>query len=173
MPWLRVSKYNPELRDAAGRYIRDEWTSVSDIGRRYRDEPLTTEQYLRTEDAYVEAVLALMRLAGVASLRIRIVERTVSTGSKADRLPLEPWCLPTDFNAGDEVSSGNLQSLIRLCLRERMWCDLSAGRRLRLIFADDYYILARLPTERMAKLDRLPLPAGIFAERIERPLLGA
>ncbi len=30
----RVTKYNPTFRDENGTYIKDEWTSFSDIGKK-------------------------------------------------------------------------------------------------------------------------------------------
>ena len=33
--YYRITKYNPEFRDEEGRYILDEWTSVTDIGKEF------------------------------------------------------------------------------------------------------------------------------------------
>jgi hypothetical protein len=46
---IRVSKYNPKLRDKAGKFIGSDWTSISDI-----DEKIfTVEEYLNVENEYV------------------------------------------------------------------------------------------------------------------------
>jgi nucleoside-triphosphatase len=49
----RVTKYDPAFRDRAGRYLREEWTSVGDIGRSFGGVVLTREEYRRVEVAHV------------------------------------------------------------------------------------------------------------------------
>ena len=66
----RLSKYNPAQRDARGRYLSDDWTSVSDIGGTYGGQLLTPARYLETETAYVESILVLMREFDLQSLGV-------------------------------------------------------------------------------------------------------
>src|SRR5262245_6416722 len=70
----RVTKYDPAFRDSTGAYVRDEWTSFSDIGRAFSGVVLTEADYQRAEDAYVTAAVAFLREAGVASVTVAGLE---------------------------------------------------------------------------------------------------
>lgn len=37
----RITKYDPQYRDEQGIYIREDWTSYSDIGKTYNGKLLT------------------------------------------------------------------------------------------------------------------------------------
>jgi hypothetical protein len=50
----RITKYNPAYRDNAGCYLKDEWTSISDIGNIYDREVITYETSKKVEDADVQ-----------------------------------------------------------------------------------------------------------------------
>jgi hypothetical protein len=43
----RVTKYDPENRDAEGNYLIDEWTSFSDVGRTFSGKELTEQEYFQ------------------------------------------------------------------------------------------------------------------------------
>ena len=47
----RITKYDSANR-VAERYVVDDWTSFSDIGKRFNNVELTYEKYLKTETAY-------------------------------------------------------------------------------------------------------------------------
>lgn len=63
---FRVTKYDPAHRDRHGAYTRDDWISVSDIGRAFAGVVLTETEYRRVEDAYTTAAVAFLREAGGA-----------------------------------------------------------------------------------------------------------
>ena len=71
---FRVTKYDPVYRDREGVYMRDEWTSVGDIGRAFGSSVLTESEYRRVEAAYVTAAVAFLREAGVLSLAVAGLE---------------------------------------------------------------------------------------------------
>ena len=54
---FRVTKYDPAHRDARGVFTREEWTSVSDIGRRFEAGVLGEAEYRRVEGAYATAAI--------------------------------------------------------------------------------------------------------------------
>jgi hypothetical protein len=47
----RVTKYKPDFRDERGAYLRDEWTSLSEVGKSFGGVKLTFEEYRKIEDA--------------------------------------------------------------------------------------------------------------------------
>ena len=64
-----IVKYQPQYyKDRV--YTKNEWISVSDIGRSFDGEVLTKEEYLRVESAYVDTVKELLEVSGVKFLTI-------------------------------------------------------------------------------------------------------
>jgi hypothetical protein len=108
----RVTKYDPAYRDASGTYTRDEWTSVTDIGRSFQGVVLTREDYQRAEDAYVTTALAFLRETAVSSLAVAGLESHSGESSLTDGALLE-------LDQADAV--------IRQLLREEFWCRLEAA----------------------------------------------
>lgn len=53
MKTYRITKYNPKNREKDGVYSKDEWTSISDIGKSFGDYKLTASDYLKVEDQYL------------------------------------------------------------------------------------------------------------------------
>lgn len=51
----RITKYNPAYRDKKGTYTKEEWTSVSDIGKKYASS-FTAREYIKTENLYIDAI---------------------------------------------------------------------------------------------------------------------
>jgi hypothetical protein len=104
----RITKYDPAFRDS-GRYTRDEWTSVSDVGRSFGGMVLVREEYNRVEDAYVAAALAFLDEACVPALTVAGLEERRGRSSIAD---------------GDQLDPTQLAEALRQLLREELWCRL-------------------------------------------------
>jgi hypothetical protein len=143
MNWYRISKYNPEFRDETGRYLRDEWTSVSDIGQSFDGIALDPPTYLATEMAYVCSVREFMVDAGVTSLRVASLE------PPPDLDPLWEYGLPDgkelaplarELRDGTELDGTKLDQVLRLELREVLWCRLESPGRFVVNTGHDYYL---------------------------------
>lgn len=140
MMQFRVTKYSPTYRDERGRYLRNDWTSVSDIGKTFDADILTVDKYLVTENAYIDAVKVAMESVGVDRLAVSRLEKyrdlddllfplrsdiSVQVGSIHNRM----------------VASGKaLEDIIRLCLREIIWCKLRGKKGFFVHFGYDYYM---------------------------------
>ena len=161
--WYRVSKYDPAFRDETGRYLRDEWTSVSDMGRSFDGVTLDPPTYLAIETAYVRSVREFMIDAGVTSLRVTYLE------PPSDLDPLWEFGLPDgeelaplarELREGAELGGAKLDRLLRLELREVLWCQLERPGRFVVNTGHDYYlhIGTAAPSERaIAKTHELGL----------------
>src|SRR6476661_2747161 len=113
MAQFRVTKYNPAFRRADnGAYMRDDWTSVSDIGGTFADGVLTREEYERVEGLYVEAIMGFVALAHVDTLRVAALEFYG---------PDDPTEGSTDIPV---VPDDRLRSIIVANLRETIWMML-------------------------------------------------
>ncbi|HEX6673916.1 MAG TPA: hypothetical protein VF486_02670, partial [Actinomycetes bacterium] len=143
MDWYRICKYDPAFRDGTGAYQRDEWTSVSDIGRTFDGVTLDASTYLATETAYVRAIREFMTDAGVTMLRVAALE------PPPDLDPLVKYQLPDaeplarlahEIRDGMELSGTELDLACRLNLREVLWCRLEQPARLVVETSYDYYL---------------------------------
>jgi hypothetical protein len=143
MDWYRICKYDPAFRDESGAYQRDEWTSVSDIGRSFGGVTLHASTYLATETAYVRAMREFMADAGVTTLRVSALE------PPPDLDPLVEYELPDaealarlarEIREGMELSGVALDQACRLNLREVLWCRLEQRGRLVVKTGYDYYM---------------------------------
>src|SRR5690349_6383481 len=70
MVGFRVTKYDPYLRSPNGVYSRNEWTSVSDVGRAYDGRVVSCSDYLRVETSYVLAVRGFLEASQLHTLRV-------------------------------------------------------------------------------------------------------
>lgn len=133
MQQWRVSKYDPAHRDSRGWYLKDEWTSVSDIGRTFADGVLTLESYLEAESRYLTFVHRLMNALSVPHMMVRRAGRHRSESRVGPGLPLR-------LRNKDVLSRPQVIEAIRDSLRDRFWCQLVYKRRLWMEVGFDFYL---------------------------------
>lgn len=171
---LRITKYSPALRDLYGRYTRDEWTSVSDVGRDFGQGVVTLEEYLTIENQYVSVVEQLMQIAGITELCITDLE--CKTGNfigiptalreecqndlKLIRSNLKP------IQIGKTLDLELIPKVVRLCLREVIWCRLIGQHNFYVHFGYDYYMYAGFDGE-MDEIQNISTP--LFIEQFISP----
>ncbi len=107
---IRVTKSDPAYRDRRGAYLRDEWTSVSDIGRAFAGVVLTEADHQRVEDAYATAAVAFLQEVGLTSLAVAGLENHAA--------------LPLPFVDGLQLGLAEVGEVVRRVLREEFWCRL-------------------------------------------------
>lgn len=152
MNTYRVTKYDPQYRDG-GKYLRDEWTDYSDIGKTFRGEVLTESEYLTTEQNYIHCIIELLQTAGVQSLCIEDLEI---------HQPI-PWknkqCLSAEKSA----------DIIRDCLRNKCWCRLTEENQAAYVhFGYDYYTYAGIDLSHKA-VEEICKKYALFGEVTESP----
>lgn len=143
----RVSKYNPIFRNEKGIYTKDEWTSYSDIGKRYGQMYLKKEDYLLMENKYCEAIYDILINNNIHKLKIDKLERYLSfeeiecsLRSKGLEIFDEDQKMLTSLENGKNISIDSLDKYLRLILRESFWCEfISNNPFLKLVFGYDYY----------------------------------
>ena len=74
MHHLRFSKYDIKYRNELGHYLRDDWTSISDVGKVCEDELLTMEEYERVERNYLDALLDIIQTIGISHITIAHID---------------------------------------------------------------------------------------------------
>lgn len=165
---FRTTKYDPKLRSPNGAYARDEWTSVTDVGRVYLGRAVELSDYRSVEEAYVETARRFLAQSQIRCLRIMDLE------SKIDNCDLLPSALVEETRAQlDAVEDGrvicdeHLEWVIRLVLREVIWCRLESEKEgFYIHFGYDYYMY--IGSSRM-RSHPPTLPRGMFAELFESP----
>jgi hypothetical protein len=150
---FRVTKFDPAHRDRCGAYTRDEWTSVSDIGRVFAGVVLTEAEYWRVEDAYATAAVTFLREAGVPSLAVAGLENHAA--------------VPLPFAEGSPLGLGEVDDVVRRVLREEFWCRLE-GAEAFVHLGYDYNMYVGVP-RRCPGAEALVLQLGLFVEPFRSP----
>lgn len=154
---FRLSKYDPAARDAHGAYLREDWTSISDVGRRFDGQTLSLEAYLQVEDSYLDVLTLFLEEAGITSLTIEGLETpAVEDGATV------PWC------EGEAVSGAALRDLWRRVLRQEVWCKFRHPSGFFLHFGDDLYAYVGTPRPSPQALARATA-RGLFVEAMPSP----
>ena len=151
----RITKYDPSFRDAGGRYTRDEWIMVGQIGQSFGGVVLTREDYQRVEDAYVAVALGFLGESGIASLTVKGLEN-----SRARLIP---------FGEGSALGLEQVAEVIRRLLREELWCRLQGDEGF-IHVGWDYYMYVGVPCP-CPKSQQLARRSGLFVEELRSPYL--
>lgn len=155
MHHYRVTKYNPDHRDATGAYVRDDWTSFGDIGRAFHGITLSRDEYLRVESAYVGVAMTFLEEDRSPDLHV------VGLEIRGDK--------PTAPTEGSVVSRQDLVKVCRSILREKFWCRLESGSRY-LHFGWDYYMYVGVVSDCMQAVAKAK-SLGLFVESFDSPYM--
>lgn len=169
----RITKYDPALRDARGAYLPDEWTSCTDIGRKYTGKKLTAQEYLATENAYIDAIRIIAQHNGCTGFCARQLERLFSVWEvswEMKRLGLalskEETELYRSVDTARTYTTEEALILARMILRELFWATLCDGQgRLSFTFGYDYYLYADCPTLPDEVIRQIE-SSGLFVENL-------
>lgn len=134
----RITKYNSAYRDENGSYIADEWTSFSDIGKNFESGKLTFDDYIKIEDAYIQAITYFMDCLGIETLQITDLEIGAKPSGNQFYSP-EMMHVLDSLSDGKKVAKEQVGIIVRLVLRENIWCKLAA-ESMYVHFGYDYYM---------------------------------
>jgi hypothetical protein len=152
----RVTKYNPAFRDQSGAYTKDEWTFFGQIGQTFSGVPLTSDEYERVEQAYVQTALSFVRESGVRSLRIVGLENSQKQ--------------PLDLQNDSVLALDRIGEIIRRILRDELWCRLEGDGGC-IHFGWDYYMYIGVPHPCPAA-QALAVELGLYVEEFASHCLG-
>lgn len=142
MSTLRISKYDPDLRSSTGIFLGNEWTSVADIGESFSNGVLSIDDYKNVESGYVNAVLEAMDDCELSSLTIVELEKTGDVESLPFEIEPELRAVHSSLANGQAVKKESIAGIIRLALRELIWCKLVGDEEFYIHFGHDYYMYA-------------------------------
>lgn len=142
-----IVKYNPAFYNEDGVYCKDEWTSVSDIGKSFNGKVLTQEEYFAVENNYVDAVCDILQVVGADSLTIEYIEKQdewIEEQMANSKIPEQDFqLLPNakSLKQGQIMSVNEFRNVVRLCLREYIYAIFSSRvYNLKIKFGYDYYM---------------------------------
>ena len=124
----RVTRYDPALRNKRGNYPFGDWCYFSDVGQVFNGEELTFQRYLAWETAYANAAVAFLADAGLDALQIEYLENKNIKNIDVEQYQ-DIMLSPSSLCTGMLVTKDNLADVVRLNLREVIWCKLETGHR--------------------------------------------
>lgn len=148
----RITKYNPQYR-LNGVYCKDEWTSMSDIGKKFEDSMLQPEEYLDVENRYIQCCMDVMKAAGIKKLSVSNPE-----------IYYNKVVLPKTV-----CEEGEMREIIKWCLREMCWAKLKS-KHFFIHFGYDYYMYigTELPITTVLNIAQ---SCSLFCESMHSPYL--
>ena len=149
----RITKYNPEFRNLSGAYLRDDWTSSADIGKRFDGVLLTSDRYRIVESAYLKVASAFLAEAGISQLKVVGLENQPPFKSAPEE--------------GAVVSLDEVPTILQSLLREEFWCKLEGSTSF-LHVGYDYYMYVGVPKV-CVNSSALARTLGLFVETFQSP----
>jgi len=150
----RVTKYNPEIRGQSGAYTKVEWTFFRQIGQTFSGVLLTSDEYERVEEAYIQAALSFLRESGLLSMSVAGLEN--------------PRTQPLDFQNDSVLPLDRIGEIIRRILREEFWCRLERSEGF-IHFGWDYYMYVGVPHP-CPTAEARAAELGLYVEEFASPI---
>ncbi|WP_409305747.1 hypothetical protein [Peribacillus sp. SCS-155] len=109
---------------------QDEWTSYADIGSN-----VSEEEYLTTEENYINAIISFMNEMNLDKMYLNALKLNSDEVEKqnASRVMAKVWL-------GKRVSKQEIKEVVKLTLREAIWCKLSYKKEFFIHFGYDNYM---------------------------------
>lgn len=137
-----ISKYRPQFYDSQSCYTRNEWTSISDIGKSFDDGVLTTNEYLETEKHYINTAIELARISGCSYLTVDYLEgKHIVQNVKGYQLNYNLLETARKMRQGLKIRLSDCVDYLRLCLRECCYaCFSNHSHNFYIDFGYEYYM---------------------------------
>ena len=157
----RVTKYDPLNRDAEGSYLIDEeWTCFSEVGTKVR-----IEEYRITEQNYLNAISSFMAEMDLNRLYVTDLEQSSEEvkSQKATKFLSKIWI-------GKAITVQEVQELVKLTLRNVIWCKIGIKNQFFVHFGYDYYMYIGTHRDCTKARDAVTR-SGLFVEAFTSPYL--
>ena len=150
----RVAKYDPRYRDAKGFYTRDEWTSVSDVGKVYDGVEFTWDAYLQTEDRYVNVAQYVIGALNLSQVFLKEFELVADNYEPISQLECDP---------------STALCVLRNVLRENCWCKFDLDGQGYIHVGYEYYMYVGC-VSRVELCAEFVKSHGLFLEEMRSPM---
>ena len=137
---FRITKYNLKKRDKQDRYLVNDWTSISDLFKKYKYED-AVKIYKDVEDKFIEVYTSIFSENKIEKMIINSLALYLDD-EDADYIEKRSF----DLNLNDlswltdksEISGKQIEDVLKLLLRGLIWCKLD-WEIVYLHYGDDYY----------------------------------
>lgn len=142
----RITKYNPKFRTLEGAYTLDEWTSISDIGISFNNKVFTKDNYLETENVYLNTIYFILKDHNSSGTVIKKLEKDYSLMNEIPKLAETDYSINIEkfINSVENnqiLDIENTLTISKLILREVLWCELEdIEQNFTISFGYDYYL---------------------------------
>lgn len=147
MKKYNISKYNPELKDRDGKYLKDDWTAISDIGKIFDGKKLSSEDYLEIESNYIKAIYEILDFYKLKSLDVQDVQKSFRHDRFIEIINERKVVYDEDllnfYNNLESIKILEHQEIglfCRLLLREDIGAKIFYPRKLKIFVCYDYLI---------------------------------
>jgi hypothetical protein len=167
----RITKYDPTNR-INGVYEKNEWTSISEVGKVFSAEKFLLGHYLETESLYITAINLIMNENKLNTIQVMDLEKYNFDEEKAEFNSIYTDEMKSVYNNvrnGDYISVYELELLSQLILREKIWCKFQSSEMF-VHFGFDYYMYIGSIKECNDSLIKIR-SSGLFVENFESPYL--
>ncbi len=152
MNTFRVSKYDNQFRHN-GIYQKNEWTSISDIGRLFDGVEFSVIEYERTENNYLKFITKICGQLGVNRMQI---------------VGYEDYLKLCSYHEGQILETvSEICNVAKDCLRENCWCKL-VSPKLCIQFGYEYYLYVSSSLE-LETMNRIVQDFHLFVENTDSP----
>lgn len=165
----RITKYSPEFRSGSGAYLKNDWTSYSDIGKIFNGDILTHLQYEEVERHYIDFLTQLMTtIISAQQIELREIyfySEREDLINKNDKALVHTWDL-IKLNQDNKYDIADLESIAKLVLREYLDVEIVViGEVYSCVvrFGSDLYMYINSNIDNEA-LSLLAKKSGLFCE---------
>jgi hypothetical protein len=162
----RITKYDPKNRNLNGSYLKKEWTSYSDIGKIFENNQFTVEDYLKIENAYIDAIIFFMECMNIHKLKVVDLENH-NIVNENDLFSEDMIKVYKSLKNGQLLTKEKVKIVSRLILRELLWCKLES-QDMYIHFGYDYYMYIGskdICKDTIAQIER----SGLYVEAFRSP----
>lgn len=153
-----VTKYDP-LNPKV-----DDWIGFWQIGKMIGNEPLMLEQYLETENKYIAAATYFLKFHQCEFVEIRGLEKN-TWGNYNENGSSVLTQLYNSLEEGAYIPLSETENLIRLILRQFVWCGLfcNANDEVAVRFGYDFYMYFN-SNKNYSNIEPMISSLGLFLE---------
>jgi len=170
MKKYNISKYNPEFKDNFGRYLKEDWTAISDIGKAFDGKVLSSEDYFEMESNYIKAVYEILDFFNLKSLNVQDVRKSFKYDRFMEFINERKVAYNEDliklYNNLESIKVLEYQEIglfCRLLLREDIGAKLFYPRKIKIFICYDY-LLGIYSNRSIEKVIPRIIDLGLFVE---------
>lgn len=167
-----ISKYNPAFRDSNWRYMKEDWTGISDIGKTFDGKVLAVEDYIATEDSYIKAIQTIFDFFNLEYLKVYDVRKSFGDNQFLELINMRKVKYTSDIlelyniaNSIEKLEYEDLDLFCRLLLREDIGAKIWYPRKVKIFICYDY-LMGIHSSRSIEKIIPAIETLGLFVEEI-------